>query len=112
MSADYTTYLILGVKVNPADYNLDIWDDTLLPYIEGTSESAIRIIQSEDREDIYIGKVIASYSKYDEMKDTYYSYLESIIEDSTVIARFLYDFVGMRETLNKAITLMFFTTVN
>lgn len=107
MSNLYTTYLMLGTrldgdKVVSANLNNTSW----LPYCEGNPEVIYQILASNDNDDIYFGKVIASYDKYDSTPN-YTEYFPTV-EDLNGVTAFLKE-VGFEYPVPQ---LMFFTTVN
>lgn len=71
MSIEYTTYLILGIRIPETEFPGSIWDDRWLPYSEGHEGVEMRIIQGMNpvgdstELPIYVGKVLAKWSRYD-----------------------------------------------
>ena len=69
MSMHKSTYLILGIKFTENDMKFwgfdNLYDDRLLPYVEGRSGVFLDIISGEGSDDIYAGKVLAR-SDYDD----------------------------------------------
>ena len=67
MSFTYTTVLMLGIRATKEELNINsIYDDQWLPYVEGHEDTDIRMLRSESNDYIYIGKVLASWNKYED----------------------------------------------
>ena len=67
MSFTYTTTLMLGIRTTYKELSIDsIYDDQWLPYVEGHEGTDIRMLRSEGSDYIYIGKVLASWNKYED----------------------------------------------
>ena len=62
---NFTAYLMIGVRLNAGEHDIDIFSDEWLPYLEGHPDTEMRVVISEGTDDVYIGKVIASADKND-----------------------------------------------
>lgn len=115
MSTTYTTYLMLGIKTTQEESGINIWEDNdkWLPYMEGHLGVDISIQYSPEEPNLYIGKVLASWSRYSDsteleipMYNMQYQYQKDIFSIQNFINQ------NLKHLSNKPVSLLFFTTAN
>lgn len=113
MSTTYTTYLMLGIKTTQEESGINMWEDKWLPYIEGHPGVDIFIKYSSEESNLYIGKVLANWSRNDDsteldipMYNMQYQYQEDIFSIQNFINQ------NLKQLYNKPVSLLFFTTAN
>ena len=113
MSTIYTTYLMLGIKTTREESGIDIWDDKWLPYIEGHRDVDIFIHYSSDEPNLYIGKVLASWSinnNSNELDIPLWAFEKEHQDFIYFFYKFIEDYIPLLK--DKYVSLLFFTTAN
>jgi hypothetical protein len=112
MGIMFTTYLAVGVRVDEKDFPGSVFDDRWIQYSEGRAGVEIRILQGQASQlddgscPIYIGKVIASWSRHDN-GDGFKAYIPTA-DDFMVVDQFIEDNF-CHEGIGDSAKLMFFT---
>lgn len=104
---------MLGIKTTQEESGIDIWDDKWLPYIEGHPGVDISIQYSSEKPELYIGKVLASWNRYDDPDDwqtPMWSLMSTYQDDIFSIQSFINNY--LEHLSNKHVSLLFFTTTN
>jgi hypothetical protein len=104
---------MLGIKTTKQESSIDIWDDKWIPYIEENSGVNISIQYSPEEPELYIGKVLASWNRYDDPDDWQTPMYTFQIEHQDFIYSF-YKFIEdhIPALKDKRVSLLFFTTAN
>ena len=111
MSATFTTFLMIGVRISEDEFPGALTDDKYLPYYEGHTGVEMSIIQSsqplnsDDSCPIFVGKVLQKWSEHDQ-SDGFTQVMPTA--DFLVVDQFLKECFH----IESCSTLMFFTVVN